>query len=171
VLFIHSWRRFLLFSSSSSLRFVNVSRNSGQRGGRWTWLCGDLMPHFRFEDLPNFRIFFFVQRGSTKSGSLPTSREKNSEKWWNWWKLSQSFQNKHFVKLIRFFFLFLRFFFLKVDFANVPFKPFVNNLFFYLCFFYVILFHFCLFYGLFFVFFKLSLAMINAHNVFFCFVH
>ena len=25
---------------------------------------------------PNFRIDFFVQRGSTKSGSLPTSREK-----------------------------------------------------------------------------------------------
>jgi len=25
-----------LFFSSSSLRFVNVSRNSGQRGGRWT---------------------------------------------------------------------------------------------------------------------------------------
>jgi len=51
-------------------------------------LCGEFMPHFRFEDLPNFRIDFFVQQGSTKSGSLPTSREKNSEKWWNWSKMS-----------------------------------------------------------------------------------
>jgi len=110
-------------------------------------------------DQQNQEVFRHRERKIVKNGEI----DENCP---NHFKISIS------ISLFGFFSFSKILFFLKVDFANVPFKPFANNLFFlFVFFFYDILFHFGLFYGLFFVCFKLSLAMINAHNVFFCFVH